>query len=159
MCPSQVECGWPDSKQASMVTLGFSSRDPCVITGLCHSIHWQAALEKWKFDAEMSVQSGGALGTSVFFWSENSRFSDWLQETTKTYGGEKRFFWDRFTRQWWVLAIAIMKNLNGQLSHIHRSTDLRVLVDDEHLAVHSHANLFMLLYDFECVRWLVTNRY
>jgi hypothetical protein len=56
-------------------------------------------LEKWKFDAEMSVQSGGALGTSVFFWSENSLFSDWLQETTKTYEGEKRFFWDRFTRQ------------------------------------------------------------
>jgi hypothetical protein len=45
-------------------------------------------LEKWKFDAEMSVQSGGALGTSVFFWSENSLFSDWLQETTKTYGGK-----------------------------------------------------------------------
>jgi hypothetical protein len=52
-----------------------------------------------------------------------------------------------------------MKNLNGQLSHIHRSTDLRVSVDDEHLAVHSHANLFMLLYDFECVWWLVVNRY
>jgi hypothetical protein len=56
-------------------------------------------LEKWKFDAEMSVQSGGALGTSVFLWSENSLFSYWLQETTKTYEGEKRFFWDRFTRQ------------------------------------------------------------
>ncbi len=41
--------------------------------------------------------------------------------------------------------LAIMKNLNGQLSHIHISTDIRVSVDDEHLAVHLHANLFMLL--------------
>jgi hypothetical protein len=36
----------------------------------------------------------------------------------------------------------IMKNLNGQLLHIHRSTDIRVSVDDEHLAIHSHTNLF-----------------
>ncbi len=41
--------------------------------------------------------------------------------------------------------LAIMKNLNGQLSHIHISTDIRVSVDDEHLAVHLHVNLFMLL--------------
>jgi len=42
-----------------------------------------------------------------------------------------------------------------ELSHIHKSTDIRVLLDDEHLAVHFACQLIpkgsMSLHGFDCV--------
>jgi UDP:flavonoid glycosyltransferase YjiC (YdhE family) len=57
---------------------------------------------------------------------------------------------------------AMMKNLNGQLSHIHRSIDIRVSLDDEHLAIHFACQFTfkgsLSLHDFDYV-WLVTGKY
>jgi len=49
-------------------------------------------LEKWKFDAKMSVPKWWCLRDQCFFLSENSLFSDWLRETTKTYEGKNVSF-------------------------------------------------------------------
>jgi hypothetical protein len=49
--------------------------------------------------------------------SENSLFSDWLRETTKTYEGKNVSF-GTDSQDSFGHPFAIMKNLNGQLSHI-----------------------------------------
>jgi hypothetical protein len=56
-----------------------------------------------------------------------------LQGSTK-----KRFFWAQIckTMMGFGHPFARMKNLTGQLAHIHTSTNIRVLLDNEHLAVH-----------------------
>jgi len=51
---------------------------------------------------------------------------------------KKRFFWAqiRKTMMGFGHPFARMKNLTSQLAHIHTSTSIKVLLDDEHLAVH-----------------------
>jgi len=56
---------------------------------------------------------------------------------------------------------AMIKNLNDHLSYIHKSIDIRVSLDDEHLVVHFACTLkgSMSFHDFDCVWWLVANTY
>jgi len=58
-------------------------------------------------------------------------------------------------------SFAMIKNLNGHLSHIHKSIDIRVSLDDEHLVVHFACTVkgSMSFHDFDCVWRLVANMY
>ncbi len=51
---------------------------------------------------------------------------------------EKTFFWAqiRKTMMGFGQTFARMKNLTSQLAQVHTSTNIRVLLDDEHLVVH-----------------------
>ncbi len=53
--------------------------------------------------------------------------------------------------------------VNDKLSHIHKSTNIRVSLNDEHLNVHFACQLIpkasMSFHDFDNVWWLIINNY
>jgi hypothetical protein len=57
----------------------------------------------------------------------------------------------------------LMKNFHDKLSHIHKSTEIRVSINDEHLDVHFACQLIpkasMSFHDFDNVWWLIVNNY
>jgi hypothetical protein len=77
--------------------------------------------------------------------------------------GEKTFFLGQICKivMGFGHPIAMIKNLNGHLSLIHKSIDIRVSLDDEHLVVYFACTLkcSMSFHDFHCVWQLVANTY